>query len=158
MSACVMLVAAEASGDLLGADLIAALRRRLGPDTRFVGLGGAAMAAEGVASAFDIRLAKGTTTGATIATTASGTGDKLTYGIQQLPVGTTCTASATSTTVVPAGTALDSAVGAASFTLAQPAGDEAGEAAHLCITVTADSQLEQGMTGKGVWTFTATSN
>ena len=54
MSACVMLVAAEASGDLLGADLIAALRRRLGPDTRFVGLGGAAMAAEGVASAFDI--------------------------------------------------------------------------------------------------------
>jgi len=54
MSVCVMLVAAEASGDALGADLIAALRRRLGPDTRFVGLGGPAMRAEGVASPFDI--------------------------------------------------------------------------------------------------------
>jgi lipid-A-disaccharide synthase len=54
MSVCVMLVAAEASGDQLGADLIRALRRRLGPGARFVGLGGPAMAAEGVASPFDI--------------------------------------------------------------------------------------------------------
>ena len=49
-----MLTAAEPSGDALGADLIAALRRRLGPDTCFVGLGGARMAAEGVTSPFDI--------------------------------------------------------------------------------------------------------
>ena len=50
----VMLVAAEASGDERGAGLAAALRRRLGEDVRFVGVGGARMAAEGVASPFDI--------------------------------------------------------------------------------------------------------
>ena len=50
----VMLVAAEASGDILGAELAAALRRRLGDRVRFVGVGGARMAAEGVDSPFDI--------------------------------------------------------------------------------------------------------
>ena len=50
----VMLVAAEASGDILGADLAAALRRRLGEGVRFVGVGGARMAAQGLASPFDI--------------------------------------------------------------------------------------------------------
>lgn len=50
----VMLVAAEASGDILGAELAAALRRRLGEGVRFVGIGGARMAAQGVASPFDI--------------------------------------------------------------------------------------------------------
>jgi len=51
---CVMLTALEASGDVLGADLMRALRSRLGADVRFVGLGGSAMAAEGLESAFDI--------------------------------------------------------------------------------------------------------
>jgi len=50
----VMLVAAEASGDALGAGLAAALKRRLGDGVRFVGVGGARMTAEGVASPFDI--------------------------------------------------------------------------------------------------------
>lgn len=50
----VMLVAAEASGDALGAGLAAALKRRLGDGVRFVGTGGARMAAEGVESPFDI--------------------------------------------------------------------------------------------------------
>ncbi|WP_165186906.1 lipid-A-disaccharide synthase [Caulobacter soli] len=51
----VMLVAAEASGDALGAGLARALRTRLGADKiRFVGVGGAKMAAEGVQSPFDI--------------------------------------------------------------------------------------------------------
>lgn len=50
----VMLVAAEASGDALGAGLAAALKRRLGGGVRFVGVGGARMAAEGVESPFDI--------------------------------------------------------------------------------------------------------
>src|SRR5450755_1523457 len=52
---CIMLVAAEASGDHLGAGLARALRTRLGPEARFVGVGGARMAAEGIESPFDIR-------------------------------------------------------------------------------------------------------
>ncbi|MFN3858310.1 MAG: lipid-A-disaccharide synthase [Caulobacter sp.] len=50
----VMLVAAEASGDALGAGLAKALRARLGDGVRFVGVGGVKMAAEGVQSPFDI--------------------------------------------------------------------------------------------------------
>ena len=49
-----MLVAAEASGDDRGAGLARALRARLGEGVRFVGVGGARMAAEGVESPFDI--------------------------------------------------------------------------------------------------------
>ena len=49
-----MLVAAEASGDALGAALAARLRDRLGDGVRFVGVGGPRMAAEGIASPFDI--------------------------------------------------------------------------------------------------------
>jgi lipid-A-disaccharide synthase len=51
---CVMLVATEASGDDRGAGLARALRTRLGDGVRFVGVGGAQMAAEGVQSPFDI--------------------------------------------------------------------------------------------------------
>ncbi len=51
---CIMLVAAEASGDALGAGLMRALRRRLGEGVRFVGVGGARMTAEGLNSPFDI--------------------------------------------------------------------------------------------------------
>jgi len=50
----VMLVAAEASGDALGAGLAKALRARLGDQVSFVGIGGAKMAEEGVQSPFDI--------------------------------------------------------------------------------------------------------
>ena len=50
-----MLVAAEASGDALGAELARALGRRLGEgQVRFVGVGGVQMAGEGVQSPFDI--------------------------------------------------------------------------------------------------------
>lgn len=49
----VMLVAAEASGDALGAGLMKALKARLG-EIRFVGVGGPAMASQGLSSAFDI--------------------------------------------------------------------------------------------------------
>ncbi len=51
---CVMLVAAEASGDDRGARLARALRQRLGQGVRFVGTGGEKLAAEGVASPFNI--------------------------------------------------------------------------------------------------------
>jgi lipid-A-disaccharide synthase len=50
----VMLVAAEASGDALGASLAKALRARLGDAVTFVGVGGAKMAEQGVQSPFDI--------------------------------------------------------------------------------------------------------
>lgn len=53
MSARVFIVAAEASGDALAADLIVALRAR-DPALSFGGVGGAAMAAAGVASAVAI--------------------------------------------------------------------------------------------------------
>ncbi|MFZ4602741.1 MAG: lipid-A-disaccharide synthase [Caulobacterales bacterium] len=49
----IFLVAAEPSGDALGADLVHALRARA-PDAVFAGVGGRAMAEAGVASAFDI--------------------------------------------------------------------------------------------------------
>jgi lipid-A-disaccharide synthase len=50
----IMLVAAEASGDALGAGLAKALKGRLGDDVTFVGVGGPRMASEGVNSPFDI--------------------------------------------------------------------------------------------------------
>ena len=50
----IMLVAGEASGDALGAGLARALKARLGDGVAFVGIGGPRMAAEGVASPFDI--------------------------------------------------------------------------------------------------------
>ncbi len=49
----VLLVAAEASGDALGAGLARAIRARR-PDATFVGVGGAQMAREGIVSPFDI--------------------------------------------------------------------------------------------------------
>jgi lipid-A-disaccharide synthase len=48
-----MLVAAEPSGDALGAALASALRARLGNDVRFVGIGGSLMAGQGIESQFD---------------------------------------------------------------------------------------------------------
>ena len=50
----VFIVATEASGDNLGAGLMAELRRRLGERVAFSGLGGRAMAAQGLASLFPI--------------------------------------------------------------------------------------------------------
>lgn len=50
---CLMLVAVEASGDLLGARLMSALRERLGEGVRFVGVGGPRMVALGIVSPFD---------------------------------------------------------------------------------------------------------
>jgi lipid-A-disaccharide synthase len=54
VSRCIILTAVEASGDHLGAALMAALRERLGDDIRFIGVGGPAMTKEGLQSAFAI--------------------------------------------------------------------------------------------------------
>jgi lipid-A-disaccharide synthase len=48
---CIALVSGEASGDLIGGELIAAIRRHL-PDASFVGIGGPRMVAAGLASWF----------------------------------------------------------------------------------------------------------
>jgi len=48
-----MLIAGEASGDLLAAELVSALRGQL-PDAQFIGAGGAKMSAAGVELAFDL--------------------------------------------------------------------------------------------------------
>ena len=50
----IFIVAGEESGDRLGAALIAALRARCGNNLRLAGVGGAAMAAQGVSSLFPI--------------------------------------------------------------------------------------------------------
>ena len=50
----IFLIAGEPSGDVLGGRLMAALRRRTGGRIRFAGVGGEAMAAEGLASLFSI--------------------------------------------------------------------------------------------------------
>lgn len=50
----IFLIAAEESGDRLGAGLIKSLRERLGPSARFVGIGGHRMAEQGVVSLFPI--------------------------------------------------------------------------------------------------------
>ncbi|WAC48981.1 lipid-A-disaccharide synthase [Asticcacaulis sp. SL142] len=50
----IMLVAAEASGDVLGAGLMIQLKARSNVELRFVGIGGARMAALGLKSPFDI--------------------------------------------------------------------------------------------------------
>ena len=51
----ILLTAIEASADALGAGLMKALKARLGDDVRFVGVGGEAMAAQGLVSLFDTR-------------------------------------------------------------------------------------------------------
>ena len=48
----VFVIAGESSGDLLGARLMAALRQLSGDDVRFVGIGGPAMAEQGLSSLF----------------------------------------------------------------------------------------------------------
>ncbi|MUZ65710.1 lipid-A-disaccharide synthase [Agrobacterium vitis] len=49
----IAVIAGEVSGDLLGADLISALKRRYGGDIALVGVGGPALEAQGLSSLFD---------------------------------------------------------------------------------------------------------
>ena len=53
-AATVFVIAGEESGDILGANLMRELRRRLGGDVRFLGVGGVRMAGEGLSSMFPV--------------------------------------------------------------------------------------------------------
>lgn len=114
-----------------------------------------------VAAPFVLRLDGPTTYDATVAlTSAAGGGDNstaLTYEIVQVASAGDCSAAATGTSVVPAGTALDSTTGAADFDLTAGAGTATGDPVSLCFKVTAGDSLEQGQNTTAQWQFTATS-
>lgn len=114
-----------------------------------------------VAAPFVLRLDDATTYDATVAlTSATGGGDNadaLTYGIVQVASAGACSATATGTSVVPAGTALDSTAGASEFDLTAGTDTSAGDPVTLCFKVTADDTLAQGQDTTAQWQFTATS-
>lgn len=111
---------------------------------------------------YAVRLAAGTTTGATVALTGvtnTGTVTNLTYTVVQT-TSMTCNAEAVAggTMLVPAGTAMSSVGTPDTFTLAQGTDDAtAGDPAYLCFAVTAGEGLEQGQSGTATWQFQATS-
>jgi lipid-A-disaccharide synthase len=49
----IAIIAGESSGDLLGAGMVAEIKRMMGGDVEFTGVGGPALAAEGLVSLFD---------------------------------------------------------------------------------------------------------
>ncbi|KHS53255.1 SipW-dependent-type signal peptide-containing protein [Brevibacterium linens] len=114
-----------------------------------------------VAAPFVLRLDGPTTYDATVAlTSAAGGGDNadaLTYGIVQVASAGACSATATGTSIVPTGTALDSTTGSADFDLTAGADTAAGDPVTLCFKVTADDTLTQGQDTTAQWQFTATS-
>ncbi len=113
-----------------------------------------------VAAPYALRLAAGTTNNAQVnlvAATSTNTVTNLTYEVVKTAT-PGCTISTTGTTVVPAGTAINSVAGASSFTLAMgsPTSD-AGAPAYLCFKVTAGSDLAQSQSGSVTWQFQAVS-
>jgi predicted ribosomally synthesized peptide with SipW-like signal peptide len=117
-----------------------------------------------VVSPYVLHLDKDTTTGATVSVnsaTSSGTaaGD-LTYKIVEVATVLDCTPAATgASTIVPAGTALDSVASAVPFILTKSAtlGTDPGADVFLCIQVTSSTTLVQGTSAVGIWEFLATS-
>ena len=90
--------------------------------------------------------------------TAEGTNvANLTYGIIQVTDAAACTPEATGNDIVPAGTPLDSVVGASGFTLAAGADAAAGTTTTLCFQITAGANLEQGTETTAQWQFIGTS-
>ncbi|MCU4296303.1 hypothetical protein D3I60_04265 [Brevibacterium permense] len=114
-----------------------------------------------VAAPFVLRLDGPTNYDAAVSLeSAAGGGDNaaaLTYAIVQVDSVGDCSASATGTSVVPAGTALDSTTGAADFNLTAGADTATGDPVTLCFQVTAGDSLEQGQNTTARWQFTATS-
>ena len=114
-----------------------------------------------VAAPFVLRLDGATSYDASVVLDdAMGSGDNpasLTYGIVEVADAAACSADATGTSIVPAGTALGSVAGAQGFDLASGADAEAGAPVTLCFMVTADDDLTQGQSTTAQWQFTATS-
>jgi len=115
-----------------------------------------------VAAPFVLHLTPTTTFDADVLLeSAVGTGTaeaNITYGIEQVANLAACTPTATGTTIVAAGTALDSAVGADEFELLQSVdGTAPGADVFLCFQVTAGAGLAQGTGAVGTWEFVATS-
>lgn len=112
-----------------------------------------------------VRLAAGTTTGASLSaggTTAdpaasSNSGD-LSYQVYQIAPGATCDAASATGTPVAADATLDVQTGVTPMTLAKGAtATDAGTAVQLCFAVTAGAGLTQGLATTATWKFTATS-
>ncbi|WP_051267370.1 SipW-dependent-type signal peptide-containing protein [Nakamurella lactea] len=118
-----------------------------------------------VYSPFAIRLAAGTTTGASVAVQAvtnTGTVTNLTYALVTTSSITCNAAAVTGATgaaiLVPAGTLLSSVGTPAPFTLVKGAtAGTAGAPVYLCFAVTAGAGLVQGQTGTATWQLLATS-
>lgn len=117
-----------------------------------------------VASPYVLHLDKDTTTGATVsvnsATSSGAAESELTYKIVEVAAFGDCTPTARGTsTIVAAGTALDSSYGAVAFTLTKSAtlGTDPGADVFLCIQVTSSTGLVQDTSATGTWEFLATS-
>ncbi|MCK2037658.1 SipW-dependent-type signal peptide-containing protein [Microbacterium sp. SSW1-49] len=120
---------------------------------------------DSVYAGFWVRLAAGTTTGADLVAAgteadaaASSNSDHLSYAIYQLAPGATCNAASATGTPIATGATLDAQTGTTTVTLLEGAdATTAGAAVQLCFAVTADANLEQGLTTTATWEFTATS-
>lgn len=112
-----------------------------------------------VAAPFVLRLDADSTYDANVSlenATADPDNPGLSYGITQVDSTEACTAAASGTDIVPAGTALDSTEGASTFDLT--AGEEtAGEPVTLCFQVSADESLAEGVSTTAHWQFVGTS-
>lgn len=121
--------------------------------------------ADVVYAGFWVRLAEGTTTGATLeadGTTASAdatsNAEHLSYDVYQLAPGATCDATTAVGTPVASGATLDVQTGATDITLTEGAtATTPGTAVQLCFRVEAGAGLEQGLATTATWEFTATS-
>jgi len=118
-----------------------------------------------VYAGFWVRLAAGTTSGATLVadgtTTdqpSSSNSEHLSYSIYQLAPGATCDAATATGTPIATGTTLEAQSGATAVPLSAGAtASEPGTAVQLCFKVTADAALEPSLVTNATWKFTATS-
>ena len=120
---------------------------------------------DAVYAGFWVRLAPGTTTGASLSAAGTTTGaaattnsGNLSYQVYQLAPGATCNAASATGTPVATGATMDAQTGVTAMTLAKGAdAATAGTAVQLCFKVTAGTALKQGVATTTTWKFTATS-